>query len=285
LKTIDAKRKIRKVSEKTLLYVVVLMVMIPLIAPVYWMFYTSIVPMKDLTRKPPIWLSPNIKFDSYLYVLHPYYGNLYKPMLDTAIVAISTVGICALLGTFAAYAFAHLEFGWSKVLFLTTIFSQMIPPIAVVIPMYMLMNTLNLIDTHVALIIANSSYTLPFITYVMFGFFAGIPWELEDAALVDGCTKFQALIRVIMPVIAPGLVAGCVVAFMATWSDFLFGLSLAGKDVKMLSIAIYEFRGKFVLNWDHICAGAIVAQIVPFAVAFALQKYLVKGLTAGAIKG
>jgi multiple sugar transport system permease protein len=165
------------------------------------------------------------------------------------------------------------------------LFSYMLPPIMILVPLYTIMRDLRLMDTRLGLIIVYSALIMPFAVWILRGYFQSIPHELEDAARIDGCTRLGALIRVVLPLSAPGLVATALFCFLASWEEFLLALVFTSSPAaKTIPIAIAEFTGRHAIDYGMMAAGGVIAAIPPILMALVFQRYLISGLTSGAVK-
>jgi multiple sugar transport system permease protein len=164
--------------------------------------------------------------------------------------------------------------------------STMLPPIALLLPLYQIMNTLGLSDTPLALIIIYSSFVTPYVVWLMRGYLDTVPRELDDAARVDGCSRLGALWRVILPVSRPGLLSTALLAFLLAWDEFLYALVITQTNAsKTLPVALNDFIGRYGVDFGRLAAGGVIAAIPPVIIAFVFQRYIVAGLTAGSVKG
>lgn len=164
--------------------------------------------------------------------------------------------------------------------------TYMLPPIALVIPLYQIMSGLDLLDTRIALIIIYSSFVTPFVIWIMRGYIEGISPELDDAARVDGCSRLGALVRVILPVSAPGLISTGLLAFLLSWDEFFYALVMTQTNAaKTVPVALNDFIGRHGIDFGMLAAGGVLAAIPPVVIAVVFQRYLVAGLTAGGVKG
>ena len=207
-------------------------------------------------------------------------------MLNSLTIATAVTGVALVVGAPAAYAFARLRFPGRSRLVLAFMATYMLPPIALVIPLYQIMSGLDLRDTTTALIIIYSSFVTPFVIWIMRGYIEGISPELDDAARVDGCSRLGALIRVILPVSVPGLVSTGLLAFLLAWDEFLYALVMTQTNAsKTVPVALNDFIGRHGVDFGLLAAGGVIAAIPPVVIAFVFQRYLVAGLTAGGVKG
>jgi multiple sugar transport system permease protein len=250
--------------------------------PIYWIIVSSFKIPVDTLAVPPIWFfRPTL--DAYLNVFAV--NNYLRFFLNSAIVAVGTVGIALFCGSLAAYALDRMPFRFSGLVSYGLLTTRMIFPIVYAIPLFNLMRHANLLETRTGLIIAYTTFSLPYAVWIMQGFFNGIPVELDEAGMIDGCSRFSAFWRVILPVAGPGLAAASIFIFMLAWNEFLFALILAGGGTaKTLPVAAAQLIGQREIQWNELCAVATVT-IVPMVFFFILfQKHLIKGMIAGAVK-
>jgi len=194
------------------------------------------------------------------------------------------MAISVLVGAPAAYAFARFRTGGENLSF-WVLSTRMFPPVASALPLFLVFRFLHLLDTHPALIIANTIFNLPFVIWLLKGFFEDLPVELEEAAVIDGTTIFGAFRRVALPLVAPGLVVTALFSFIFTWNEFMFALLFTRREVRTLTIIVPSLVGGHEILWGEIAAVGVVAIIPNVTLALLLQRFLVRGLTLGAVKG
>ncbi|HKR12853.1 MAG TPA: carbohydrate ABC transporter permease [Pyrinomonadaceae bacterium] len=267
-------------------YLLLVAALLAALAPVYWMFTISLKSELDQFAVPPPWFNftptPEHYYDAFVT------RSFWHYMLTSAIVAVGST-ICALvLGTLAAYALARfrLPYDLDRRLSLWILSTRMFPAIVTAVPLFLMMRDLRLLNTKAALIIVYTAFNLPFVVWMMRGFFDEVPRDLEEAALVDGDSRLGALVRVVLPLVSPGLAATAVFCLIVSWNEFLLALVLTQTDASMtLPVAIAGRVTQFEIKWGVMSAAGAVA-IVPILVfAMAMQKYLVRGLSMGAVKG
>lgn len=254
--------------------------------PIYWMVTISLKTEVDQFAVPPKWFrfAPTLAHYKDAFVER----SFGRYLLTSAIVAVIST-LCALvIGTLAAYGLAR--FRWPRRmntrLSLWILSTRMFPPIVTAIPLFLLMRDLFLLDTVLALVIAYTGFNLPFVVWMMRGFFMELPRELEEAALVDGDSRLGALWRVILPLAAPGLAATAVFCLIVCWNEFLFALILTQTDAAMtLPVGIAGRVTQYEIQWGVMSAAGAVAMIPIMVFALAVQRYLVRGLSLGAVKG
>ena len=273
-------------ANKVFRYVLLIPALVFALAPVYWMFTISLKPEVDQFATPPPWFGFTSTLDHYYdaFVTRSFGDYL----LTSAIVSVAST-ICALvIGTLAAYALARFELPWrlNRHLSLWILSTRMFPAIVTVVPLFLMMRDLRLLNTRASLVIVYTAFNLPFVVWMMRGFFADLPRDLEEAALVDGDSRLGALVRVVLPLVAPGLAATAVFCLIISWNEFLFALVLTQTDAAMtLPVGIAGRVTQYEIKWGVMSAAAAVALVPILVFALALQKYLVRGLSLGAVKG
>ncbi|MDI6770653.1 MAG: carbohydrate ABC transporter permease [Anaerolineales bacterium] len=279
-------RKIKKI----LLYVAVICIVIWTSVPYLWLIVSSLSLKIDLLTVPLRWIPSHLTLENY-YSLFFDRGSesvnvrlFIQSLGNSAIIAVTTMVICLYLGVLAAYAIARLRFKGSNLMVLVMMAVQLVPPIILVVPLYVIMRQLKLIDKHIGLIMVDISIVLPLVIWLMRGYFASIPSELEDAARIDGCTHLGALFRIILPLSSPGLVSVIIFAFIASWNEYLYAFIFTNVDAKTLPVLIGEFSTKLGLEYLKITAAGVLASLPPVLLALIFQRFIIRGLTAGAVK-
>jgi len=272
------------------IHVAAVVVSLIFLAPLAWLAIASVSSPVELLQVPLKWIPSNISFSRYEQIFSSsgenIFANFRAALLNSVIVASATVAISMTVGVFGAYAFARLRFRLSRATLLLFLSTYMIPPIALVIPMYLIMVKLGLLNSRLGLIIVYCSFTTPFVLWIMGNYFQTIPRELEDAARIDGCTRIGALFRVILPLSRPGLLSTTLFAFLIAWDEFLYALVFTSTNAsKTIPVAIAEFTGRYTTDFGLQAAGGILALLPPVLIAVAFQRYIVGGLSAGAVKG
>ena len=212
-------------------------------------------------------------------------NNVFIFLVNSTVIASSVMLLVVLLGSLGAYALSRFALRGKNLLMMSTLLPQFFPYVLVLIPFYVLMSNLGLVDTHIGLILTHTSITLPFAIWMLTGYFNAIPKELDQAALIDGCSRLGVLFRIIYPTALPGLVVAGFFAFVVSWGDYLFVSILSqSENTQTLPIALQSFMNSLQVKWGMITAGTVVA-IVPTMLFFSIvQRRLVAGLTAGAVK-
>jgi multiple sugar transport system permease protein len=276
------RRRGRRDRGPVLAYVVTGFFLLWVLVPIAVIASNSLKPPTSIFADPPDWLfTPTL--EHYRHVL----GQL--EFLDyfkhSAIVAIGSAAISLLLGAPAAYALARLPVRgpewWARL----ALFARMVPAIVLVVPMYTIFHDLTLTGTYWALIAAHTAFNLPLVIWMMRSFFEDVPLSLEEAARVDGCSRLGTFLRVALPLSAPGLTATAILCILFSWNEFLFALVLSDQDTATMPIGVSSFIGSVSIDWGGSSAAAVIAMVPVFVLGLAVQRFLVRGLTMGAVKG
>jgi multiple sugar transport system permease protein len=252
------------------------------LAPLYWMFVTSIKPSDDYLAVPPVWFPSEPTSVHYTAALFAYRG--LKGLINSLIISLSATVLSAFLGTLMAYSLARFNTGGAHLSF-WVLSQRFLPPVAIVLPIFLIYRNIGLHDTHFGLIIAYTVFTLPVSVWMMFAYFRQMPRSMEDAALVDGCTRWQAFWQVAVPLAAPGIVAAAVFAFIACWTEFFFALVLTSRYAFTLPTVFRAFLGFQGAQYGEASALAIVSLVPSIVLGVLAQRHLVRGLTLGAVRG
>lgn len=267
-----------------------LLLAIVVLGPVVWMFLTSVMRPVDLTAKPLQLIPKTVTFERFRQIISsqttsdPAY--VFRIALKNSFIIAAAVTLLSLVvGTLAAYAFAQVRFRGKNTLMLLILFTYMLPPVAMIIPLYRIFNQLGWLDKRWALVILYLSFIVPFIIWVMQDFFGSISKSFEEAAQVDGATRLQTLVYIFLPIARPGAVATGILAFLMSWDEFFYSLiftsSLASKT---MPVAIAEFNGKFTIDYGMISVAGILGSLIPVLITVIFQKYIVLGMTSGGVK-
>lgn len=254
--------------------------MLPTVFLFYWMVTLSLKTQVAATAYPPALFHFKVTLAGYREVFAKNPFGTYT--LNSLIVALGTTGLGLLLGLPAAYSIARWREQWLAVLVLV---GRIIPGISYLIPWYILFRKAGLIDTYAGLILSHLIVGLPLTIWVMVGFFEDVPAELEEAALIDGCSVYGSFWRVALPLTRPGIVATGILAFIFSWNNFLFSVILAGRDTRTLPIAVFNMISYEEVNWAPLAAAATLITLPVLLLALCVQRHIVAGLTLGAVKG
>ena len=277
--------------RRTLLFMFLgFLLALAVLGPVLWMFLTSVMRAVDLTAKPLKFIPETLTFERFRQIFasenssDPAY--VFRIALQNSFIIAAAVTILSLIiGTISAYAFAHVRFRGKNGLMLTILFTYMLPPAALIIPLYRIYNQLGWLDKRAPLVILYLSFIVPFIIWVMQDFFGSISKSFEEAAQVDGATRLQTLLYIFLPIARPGAIATGILAFLMSWDEFFYSLIFTSSlSSKTMPVAIAEFNGKFTIDYGMISVAGILGSLIPVLITVIFQKYIVMGMTAGGVK-
>jgi multiple sugar transport system permease protein len=282
----------RKFFRNLWLFLLTIPVLLFVFSPILWLFFASLSTQQELFTVPPHWIPIHPTLKNYLDIFFPSQAASSVPrtfavsLLNSIKIASSVTLICAVLGSFAAYALVRIPFKYNSKIQIGILTTRMIPEVSLILPLFIVAASLRLINRPILLIITYLSFALPYAIWMMTAFFQTVPIELEDAARIDGCSRLGILFRVVMPISIPGLVSTAMFIFLLAWDEFFYALiftsTLASKTAP---VAIAEFVGRYAVNVTGMMAGGILAALPPMILAFIFQRYIVSGMTAGAVKG
>lgn len=265
-------------------WVVLLAALVVVLFPFYWMINTSLKPAHEIFQTPPTFYSSAWSFDAYRSLIETrpilrYFAN--SLLVATGATALS-VGFAAL----AAYGFTRFFVRGELVFILFLLFTKMLPETLLVIPYFQIMADLGLINSYAALILAYTSFALPFSIWMLIGFFRAIPRELDESAIIDGATRLQVFFRVMLPLARPGLVAVALFTFLIAWNSYVWALVLTTDQSRfVLSVGIANLMGEYRIDWNELMAATVIAALPVMVIYAFLERHLVAGITAGAVKG
>ena len=275
--------RIRRAIGHVLTYLGVLLALVFFLGPFFWIITTSLKGNNDYFAFPPVWIPEQPSLTHYVRLFTSASGLRYF----TNSLVISTLSMAAAIAVSlpTAYAIARWRFG-GGILSTLLLVLRMLPAIALIIPLYIMYKALGLTNSYLGLVIVYTVVYIPFAVWLLVGFLRDFPVEIEEAALIDGCSRLRALVSVVMPIIAPGLAVVALFAFIATWNEFLFAVVLTGIETKTMMVLVTSFTsGGTDMFYGEASASVVLGVLPAFAVAFALQRYLVKGLALGGTKG
>lgn len=286
--------KIQNLIQRIILYLLVFMILFAVLAPFVWMVISSISPQTELSAKPPHWFPDQPTLARYraiflrsseIQTLPAGVEKFLRGLLNSLLISSATTLVCVIAGSMAAYALARMTVPGQRQFLFGILGSQMLPVIVIIIPLNILMQRYNLIDRWYGLVLLYSGFMLPTVIWIMHSYFLTLPKELEEAALIDGCTRLGSLVRVIVPLSGPGIVAVSAFSFLSSWNEFFMALIFTASKAKTITVVITEFSSQFGTDYGLMATGGVIGSIPPILLALLLQRYIVAGLTAGAVKG
>ncbi|MCS7232151.1 MAG: carbohydrate ABC transporter permease [Elusimicrobiota bacterium] len=255
-----------------------------ILIPYIWMFITSIKSPNELYTFPLKYFPHKPTLEGYKLLIET--TPFLSYMKNSIIVAIFTVIIALFVAILASYSFSRFDFKGKMPLSFIFLITQMFPAILLAIPLFLLMRNLGILNTPLSLILAHSTFAVPFSTWMITGFLNSIPRELDEAAQIDGCGKLGALRHVIIPVASPGIIAATIYIFIYSWNEFLYALTFTSDiRARTIPVGLHTFMGEYIIRWDLLTAGGVITGLPVIIFFMIIQKYLIKGLTEGAVKG
>lgn len=266
------------------IYASITLIVIVLLFPFGVALSTAFKDIDEVYSTPPYWMPKRVAVENFTHIWEKY--PLAGYFMNSLIISTGATLFATILCIPAAYAFARLRFYGRKTLLFALLVVQMFSPIIVVIALYKIIVRLGLIDTQLSLIIVNAVFTLAFAIWMMNGYFSTIPREVEEAALIDGCSRWQTMFLVTLPIAMPGVVTVVIYTFITAWNEFMFALTFINSTEKRpLTVGLYNFVGRWQVSWQYLMAAALMA-VIPVIILFMLiEKQLVEGLAGGAVKG
>ena len=250
--------------------------------PIIWLFLTSIKsPHEAFVMPPKLIFTPTL--DNYVHILHNV--RFWTYLSNSLVVAVGATLLSIIVGAPAAYGFSRFRFRGRSFMQILVLMARLIPQVALLLPLYMLYRQVGLIDTQVGLILAYTTFVAPFTVFVLIGFFADIPKDLEEAALIDGCSRWGAFFRVVLPLSLPGLAATFIFGFLYSWNEFMYAVILTGEQARTLPVMITGFITARGIQWGNIASAGSLILLPVILFVFLGSRGLIKGLTMGSVKG
>jgi len=268
------------------LYLAAFVVCVVMLAPFLWLILASLHTQAELVQIPLHWWPKTFYPDRYISLFtDPNNAEFKYAMRNSLIVSVSVVAISMVVGIFGAYAFARMQFKGRRAILMTFLFTYMLPQIALLIPLYMILNNIGLLDNVLGLIIVDCSLVVPFVLWILSNYFLTIPLDLEESAWIDGASRVGALFRIVLPSARPGIFAACMFAFLLAWDEFMYALLFtSSNNAKTIPVAIAEFSAQHSTDFGLVAAGGVLAALPPVLLAVIFQRNVVSGLVAGAVK-
>jgi multiple sugar transport system permease protein len=282
----------KKTLNRAWLFLLTIPVLLFVFMPVAWLVISSISTKAELLSIPIHWIPQHPTLSNYTDILTPgtatsEVAKSFKVVMrNSFLVATSVTALCLLVGSLAAYALVRIRFPFRRGLLLGILGTRMIPEVSLVIPLYIIATRLKLYDTPWILIATYLSFALPFAIWIIASFFETVPVEMEEAALMDGCSRLRILFDIVLPISAPGLVSTAIFIFLMSWDEFFYALIFTSTiAAKTMPVAIAEFVGRYSTDITAMMAGGVFAALPPVLLSLIFQRYIVTGMTAGAVKG
>ena len=273
-------RPVRKQISDILQFLLILSAAVLILVPIYWIVSGSFKHQVDIFQL-KLLFSPTLENFKIIFK-SPY--NLLDKLFNSTIVAFSTVVVAIPLATMAAYSFSRFRLTGERIMFVTILATQFVPAVVIVLPFFILFRDLGILDTRLALILVNLSLIMPFAIWMIKGFIDGIPLDTEEAALVDGSSRIQVILNVILPMSLPGVITAAIFCFILAWNEFLFAVIITTNNAVTMPVGLSMFHAEEGVLWHLISAAGIMIMLPMFILATLIQKHFVQGMTMGAVR-
>lgn len=273
-------------KKNILLCVISIIILCVLLFPLFWIFVTSLKTEQEIFRIPPTFYPHKLNLGSYAAQIETGDFNMFRAFGNSFIISIGAMLIAVVLAVPASYAIAKYHFVGRNAMLLGFLVTQMLPVSVLLTPMFIMFKGMNVYNTWISAILADATLGIPFSVLILKNYFASMPKELEEAAYIDGCGRFKAFLKVLIPVAKPGIVVCAIFSFLYSWGDLAYGMTfILDQKKRPITAGIFNFMGQYGTTWSYLTAFAIVT-IIPVALIFIfMQKYIIAGMTSGAVKG
>lgn len=273
-------------KKNVLLSFISVVLLIILLFPLFWIIMTSLKTEQEIFRNPPTIFPEVLNLESYAAQLQSGDFNMFQSFGNSLFISLSCMVIAVLLAVPASYGIARYHFKGKKLIVLGFLITQMLPVSVILTPMFIIFRNMNLLNNPLSAILADVTIGIPFSVLILRNYFASIPKELEEAAYIDGCNRFTAFIRILVPIARPGVIVCAVFSFLYAWGDLAYGMTfIQNQKMRPITAGIFNFMGQYGTKWSYLTAFAVVT-IIPVALIFIfMQKYIISGMTNGAVKG
>ncbi|RHV45654.1 carbohydrate ABC transporter permease [Lachnospiraceae bacterium OM04-12BH] len=280
----EEKRLTRR--KNILLSVVSVVILCILLFPLYWALITSLKTEQEIFQNPPTFYPHVLNSKSYAAQVETGDFNMFRSFANSFLISVWATVIAVLLAVPASYGIAKYHFKGRKIMLLSFLVTQMLPVSVLLTPMFIMFKNMHVYNTWVAAVLADATIGIPFSVLILKNYFSSIPKDLEEAAYLDGCNKFTAFIRILIPIAKPGVMVCAIFSFLYAWGDLAYGMTfILDQEKRPITAGIFNFMGQYGTKWSYLTAFAVVT-IIPVALIFIfMQKYIVSGMTSGAVKG
>ena len=277
----------RLATKKNILFSIVSVVLLGvLLFPLYWALITSLKTEQEIFQNPPTFYPHVLNSKSYAAQVETGEFNMFRSFANSFLISVGATAIAVVLAVPASYGIAKYHFKGRKVMLLSFLVTQMLPVSVLLTPMFIMFKNMHVYNTWVAAVLADATIGIPFSVLILKNYFSSIPKDLEEAAYLDGCNKFTAFIRILIPIAKPGVMVCAIFSFLYAWGDLAYGMTfILDQEKRPITAGIFNFMGQYGTKWSYLTAFAVVT-IIPVALIFIfMQKYIVSGMTSGAVKG
>ncbi len=262
-----------------------LLILVVLLFPLYWILVTSLKTEQEIFMIPPTWLPQILNTSSYTAQLSQGDFNMFQSFGNSLIISLGAMAISVVLAVPAAYGLAKFNFKGKRAMILGFLLTQMLPVSVLLTPMFIMFKTFHVYNTWFSAIFADSTIGIPFSVLILRNYFLSIPTEMEEAAFIDGCSRFSAFTKILIPIAKPGVMVCAIFSFLYAWGDLAYGMTfILDQQSRPITAGIFNFMGQYGTKWSYLCAFAIVTIIPVILIFIFMQKYIVTGMTSGAVK-
>lgn len=281
----DAEKNLSK-RTNLILCIMSIVIFAILLFPLYWAIITSLKTEQEIFRNPPTFFPEIFNFKSYAAQVETGDFNMFQSFGNSMIISLSAMVIAVILAVPASYGIAKYRFKGRKVMLLSFLVTQMLPVSVLLTPMFIMFKNMHVYNTWAAAMLADATLGIPFSILILKNYFAAIPKDMEEAAYIDGCNRFSAFVKILLPIAKPGVIVCAVFSFLYAWGDLAYGMTfIIDQRSRPITAGIFNFMGQYGTKWSYLTAFAVVT-IIPVALIFIfMQKYIVGGMTSGAVKG
>ena len=281
----DEEKRLSK-KKNIVFCIIALIIACILLFPLYWAFITSLKTEMESFQNPPTFFPHVINTKSYAAQVETGDFNMFKSFGNSLIISLGAMVIAVVLAVPASYGIAKYKFKGRKVMLLSFLVTQMLPVSVLLTPLFIMFKNMHLYNTWGAAMLADATIGIPFSILILKNYFAAIPKDMEEAAYIDGCNKFTAFIRILLPIAKPGVMVCAIFSFLYAWGDLAYGMTfIIDQQNRPITAGIFNFMGQYGTKWSYLTAFAVVTIIPVLLIFIFLQKYIVGGMTSGAVKG
>ena len=281
----DEEKRLSK-KKNIVFCIIALIIACILLFPLYWAFITSLKTEMEIFQNPPTFFPHVINTKSYAAQVETGDFNMFKSFGNSLIISLGAMVLAVVLAVPASYGIAKYKFKGRKVMLLSFLVTQMLPVSVLLTPLFIMFKNMHLYNTWGAAMLADATIGIPFSILILKNYFAAIPKDMEEAAYIDGCNKFTAFIRILLPIAKPGVMVCAIFSFLYAWGDLAYGMTfIIDQQNRPITAGIFNFMGQYGTKWSYLTAFAVVTIIPVLLIFIFLQKYIVGGMTSGAVKG
>lgn len=274
------------VKKNVIFCVIAVLIACILLFPLYWTLITSLKIETEIFQNPPTFFPHVVNTKSYAAQVKTGDFNMFKSFANSMIISLGAMAIAVILAVPASYGIAKYRFRGRKAMLLTFLVTQMLPVSVLLTPLFMLFKNIHLYNTWGSAILADATIGIPFSILILKNYFASIPKDMEEAAYIDGCNRFTAFIRILLPIAKPGVMVCAIFSFLYAWGDLAYGMTfIIDQQSRPITAGIFNFMGQYGTKWSYLTAFAVVTIIPVLLIFIFMQKYIVGGMTSGAVKG